>query len=134
MTQTTNSIHVPIAEEFNHLNIRYRKIVFSDGELYFCTLTGGLTFDLFVGTDGLVRVWRFVSSVPVCKAGACIEYRKPEYPHMSLGFEVTEDGDLCFYAEQGIDANDSQKEHRVTKLIRNYAGIISTVNFSNFKM
>lgn len=129
MTDTVNTTIVEGA--FNRLHIRYRKIDFTDGTLSFCTPPNGLTFDLFTGTDGSIRLWRFVGSVPVEKAGACFEYRKPEYPHTAIGFEVTEEGDLCFYAEQIINATDPQKEHRILKMISGYFEIISTVNFKN---
>lgn len=126
----TNTVNTTIVEEaFDHLHIKYRKIVFMGCTLFFCTSPNGLTFDLFTDTEGNVRLWRFVGSAPVEKAGTRSEYRKPEYPHTAIGLEVTKDGDLCFYAEQIINAATPQKEHRILKMISRYSEIISTANF-----
>lgn len=131
----TNTVNITIVEAaFDRLHIRYRKIEFTDGSLFFCTPLNGLTFDLFTGTDGSIRLWRFVGSAPVEKAGARFEYRKPEYPHTAIGLEVTEEGDLCFYAEQIINAANPQKKHRILKMISGYSEIISTVNFKNAEL
>ena len=135
MTQTKNTSNTIVAEEIlNHLHLKYRRIVFSDGSLYFCTLESGLTFDLFLGVDASVRLWRFVNSVPISEAGVHVEYREPKYPHTSIGFEVTEDGDLCFYAEQFTNHDDPRCKKRIQRMIQGYCALICSADFRNITM
>lgn len=110
----------------DYLNIKYRKIDFKNGELYFCTLPSQLTFDLFEGIDGTIKLWSFVGSVPVSKAGMRCEYRSPDHPDTAIGFEVTDEGDLCLYAEQMVDADSPLRERRIFRMIAGYSEMITT--------
>lgn len=121
-------------DELNKMHIKYDKNNFSSGILYFCTLPNGLTFDLFAGKDGTIRLWRFVSTMPVSKAGTCLAYRDPRRSHISFGFEVTEEGDLCFYAELAVDAGCQEKGDRIHNTIELYSALISEIDFKSFKL
>ena len=123
----TNTENTSIAEAaLYHLGIRYRRICLKDGILFFCSLPNELTFDLFMGLDGVIKLWRFVSSVSVSEAGMRCEYRRPDYLDTAIGFEVTDEGDLCLYAEQRVDADNPLRERRIFRMIAGYSEMITT--------
>lgn len=125
MTNTENaSIIAEMA--LRRLDIPYRRSCLKDGILYFCSLPNELTFDLFMGSDGIIKLWRFVSTVPVSKAGMRCEYRRPDHPDTAIGFEVTDECDLCLYAEQRIDADNPLRERRIFRMIAVYSKMITT--------
>lgn len=135
MIYMTKSVTITLAEAaLNQLHNIYRKIDFTNGSLFFCTMPNGLTFDLFAGTNGSIRLWRFIASVPIDKSGVRFMCRKPEYPNMAIGFETTEEGDLSLFAEQTVDADDPKKEHRILKMIDGYSEMVSTMDFRNVKI
>lgn len=129
MTNTENASIVETA--LRHLGIRYRRICLKDGILYFCSLPNELTFDLFMGSDGVIKLWRFVSSVPVSKAGMRCEYRRPDHSDTAIGFEITGEGDLCLYAEQKVDTGNLLRKRRIFRMIAGYSEIITTGKFKN---
>lgn len=110
------------------LDVKYRKSAFSDGTLYFCTLPNQLTFDLFEGKDGSIKLWRFVGAVPISRAGMRCEYHKPDRPDAAIGLEVTGEGDLCFYAQQRIAEDDLRKEARIRRMVNGYIKTVSTMD------
>lgn len=123
----TNLDNTSIAEAaLRRLDIPYRRACLKDGTLYFCSLSGERTFDIFMGSDGRMKLWRFVSSVPVSEAGMRCEYRRPDHPDTAIGFEVTDEGDLCLYAEQRVDADSPLRERRIFRMIAGYSEMITT--------
>ena len=106
------------------LNISYRIINFTNKSLFFCELSNGITFDMFVGRDGSIRLWRFIGITASSKSGMKIEYRKFRYSNVVLGLEVMEEGDLNLYAEQQINFDNAQSAKYVYELIKNFSQII----------
>lgn len=131
----TNTV-TPIADAvLNRLGIPHRDLPCRKGEFYFCTIpTTGTTFDLQCGEDGSIRLWRFVDATSLSKAGMRCEYRKPSHPHTAIGLEVTDEGDVCFYAEHRIDGSDSQRESQIIRMVGSYASMVSNIDFEKFTM
>ena len=103
-----------------HLGIKYREYPCRNGELYFCTVPNGLTFDLKYDEDGTIQLWRFVGTAPTPKAKMRCEYCKPGNPHSVIGIEITDEGDVSFYAMQTLDKNGSDINARIDKMISGY--------------
>lgn len=126
-TNTTCTSIVNIA--LTKLNVKCRKVQLSDGVLLFCTLPNGLTYDLSVCKDGSIRLWRFVGTTSISKAGTRIEYRNPRCPDAAVGFEVTDEGDICLYAENKIDFDNPHSIKSICKLIEGYSSMIINISF-----
>ncbi len=118
----------------NHLSIHYRELPYRDGAFYFCKISDGLTFDLQLRDNGTIKMWRFVGTAPISNAGVRYEYRKPEYPHIAIGVEVTDEGDVSFYAEQDISVDNSRREERIFKMIKGYTELITRFSFENLSL
>lgn len=111
---------------FERLGISYKKLPCRKGEFFYCkSPTGDATFNLKYDENGIIRLWRFVATAPISKAGKHCVYRKPDYPYAKIGIEVTDEGDVCFFAEQAIDINDPQKIFRIDKMISGYINLIA---------
>lgn len=111
----------------DRLRIKYRKLPCRDGAFYYCTIPfNGYTFDLQCGDkDNTVRIWRFIGTAPLSKAGRRCEYRNPHYPWAVIGMEVTDEGDVSFYAEQKIEMTDRKSAARIDKMISGYIDMIA---------
>ena len=111
----------------DRLRIKYRKLPCRDGAFYYCTIPfNGYTFDLQCGDkDNTVRIWRFIGTAPLSKAGRRCEYRNPHYPWAVIGMEVTDEGDVSFYAEQKIEMTDRKSAARIDKMISGYIEMIA---------
>ncbi len=115
-------------ESLNRLCIAYRELPCKNGWFYYCkSSVDGVSFNIKTDDDGTIRLWRFVGTAPISRAGKRCEYRRPEYPHAVVGMEVTEEGDLCFYVELKIDPTDSDREDCITHIIDNYVSMISNM-------
>ena len=110
-------------------NIQYRQFALKDDNFLFCTLPNGLTFDILIKQDE-IKLWRFVGTTSVSKAGIQMEYRSQDIPYTVLGFEVTDEGDICFYAKQKIDYDDFVRSD-ISDLIGNYIKIAIDLIASN---
>lgn len=117
-------------ESLKRLCIAYRELPCKNGWFYYCKNTAnGISFDIKLTDDGTVRLWRFVGNAPISKAGKRCEYRRPEYPHAVVGVEITDEGDLCFFAELKIDLSDSEREICITHMIESYLSVITNMCF-----
>ena len=113
------------------LHIQYRRITLPSGSLCFCTLPGGQTFDLFVETGGTIRLWCFIGTLSADKAGARLEYRKPECPGAAVGLAVTEEGDLSLFAERTVAPDDSRTSRRIRRMVACFSAMLQTADFQN---
>ena len=104
----------------DRLHIRYRKLDLASGVLFFCTLYNGMTFDLFETHTGRIKLWRFVGLMPPEVAGTRCEYRPLETPHFTIGYEVDEEGNICFYASSICGITNSQMKG-TERIIAKYA-------------
>lgn len=129
MTTTPN-----IETTLNSLDIEYRKINIKDGAVYFCFSLNTDTFNLLAKNDGTIKLWRFVEIAPLKKANTKWEYRRSNNPYMAIGLEITDEGDVDFYAEQFIDMNAPEKDQLIRKMITGYSNIIRKADFTNIKM
>ena len=82
-----------------------------------------LTFDIQYEGNGLIRLWRFIGTAPASKAGRRCEYRTSKSPHAVVGMEVTDEGDISFYAEQKVDITDSRSAVRIDRMISRYINL-----------
>ena len=90
----------------------------------FCTIPEKkLTFDIQYEDNGLIRLWRFIGTAPASKAGKRCEYRASKYPSAVVGMEVTDEGDVSFYAEQKVDITDSRSAVHIDKMISRYINL-----------
>ena len=108
----------------SRLGINYRDFPCRSGEFYFCTIPEKkLTFDIQYEDNGLIRLWRFIGTAPASKAGKRCEYRASKYPSAVVGMEVTDEGDVSFYAEQKVDITDSRSAVHIDKMISRYINL-----------
>lgn len=113
------------------LNIPHRELLLPHGCLCFCTLAGGLTFNLFMGSDGQVRLWRFVGTASLNSAGARLEFYRSGALQSMAGLEVTEDGEVRLYAQQVI-CDSKTNESRIVKIICEFCALMSDINVCLF--
>lgn len=118
-----------IEVELKRLDVVYRSMNFLNEILLFCALPNGLTYDLSVCKDGSIRLWRFVGITSISKAGTRIEYRNPQCPDAVVGFEVTDEGDICIYTENKINVDNPHSIKSICKLIEGYSGMITNISF-----
>ena len=57
------------------------------------------------------------------KLGRRCEYRTSKSPHAVVGMEVTDEGDISFYAEQKVDITDSRSAVRIDRMISSYINL-----------
>ena len=118
-----------VEESLKRLRIVYRALPCKNGWFYYCKNTSnGISFDIKLTDDGTVRLWRFVGNAPIFKAGKRCEYRRPEYPHAVVWVEITDEGDLCFFAELKIDPSDSEREICIPHMIESYLSVITNTS------
>ena len=127
-TIASNNIYYTLKKN----NIQYRQFELKDENLFFCTLPNGLTFDILIKQDE-IKLWRFVGTTSVSKAGTKMEYHLPDKPY-TFGFEVTDEGDICFYAHQKIDLDDSKTIDSLKDIIYAFTNIITSINIEKCSM
>lgn len=113
----SNTVRSVIELSLLEFKVRYRKL---GDDLYFCILPNDLTFDLMYG-DSTIRMWRFVDSVPLIKAGTCFFYGKA---NATLGVEITDEGDVELFAEYRYDRKAPDIEQRIRKMLTGYIDMI----------
>lgn len=123
---------VSISEEvLKHFGVDYRKFPCGNGAFFYCKIpSSGYTFDLQCDEDGVIRLWRFVATVPIYMAGKRCECRKLSYPHAVTGIEITDEGDVSFFAEQKMDLNDSSNIERIVHMIERYMSMIANIKLA----
>ena len=123
-TKMSNTNVSTLGDALRRLGINYREFPCRSGEFYFCTIPEKkLTFDIQYEDNGLIRLWRFIGTAPASKAGKRCEYRASKYPSAVVGMEVTDEGDVSFYAEQKVDITDSRSAVRIDKMISRYINL-----------
>lgn len=114
-----------------YLGVQYRPILLPHGCLCFCTMTGGLTFNLFMGSEGQVSLWRFVGTASLNSAGGRLEFCRSVAQQSMAGLEVTEEGEVRLYAQQVI-CDSKTKESRIVKIICEFCALMSDINVCLF--
>lgn len=112
-------------ETLNRLHITYRELPCKNGWFYFCKKPDGVSFDIKIDNTGIIRLWKFIGTAPLSKSGSRCEYCNPQRPCSVVGMEVTDEGDVSFYAEQKIDINDVKCAARIDRMISRYINMIS---------
>lgn len=116
-------------EALDRLGINYRAFPSRDGIFLFCKiLSNGLTFDLKYDGNGVLRLWRFVDTIPDLKAGKRCEFQEPNHPHTTIGIEITDEGDVCFYAQQQISNSIPKRSERIHDMVNLYAHLIAYID------
>lgn len=112
----------------SRLGIKYRELPCGNGVLYLCRIpANGYTFDMKCDNHGVIRLWRFIGTAPLSKAGSKFEYRNPKQLCSVVGMEVTDEGDVSFYAEQKVDVADVKSFAQIDRMITRYVNMISDV-------
>lgn len=111
----------------NRLHITYREHPCRNGRFYCCKKPDGISFDIKIDDQGIIRLWRFIGTASLSKSGSRCEYRNPQHPGSVVGMEVTDEGDVSFYAEQKIDVTDTRCAARIDRMISRYVNMISDV-------
>lgn len=84
------------------LDVQYRKISLHDSTLYFCQDANRVTFNLEMGSDKCIQIWRFIrTDLPYGEAGMKATYNAGT---RILGLEITEEHDLNFFSKQNLTA------------------------------
>ena len=115
---------------FNRLGIIYKNLPCGKGEFYFCTIPStGITFDLSYEEGKYVKLWRIICTNLKSKARQRYEYNRLDYQNSVIGIEVSDDGEVCFYAEQRIIEGDNQLENKIARMIEGFVSIVSDKDF-----
>lgn len=112
-----------IEEALDRLDIQYRRLPIKQEAFYFCTLSNGLAFNLRFAV-GNIKMWRFIGVLKHFKAGTRVEKYKKE---IVIGLEVTDEGDISFYAMQKFECGDFQQEKRLMKMLSDYTRMICRI-------
>lgn len=118
---------INIVGTLNRLHITYRELPCRNGWFYCCKKPDGILFDIKIDDHGIIRLWRFIGTAPLSKSGNRCEYRNPQQPCSAVGMEVTDEGDVSFYAEKKIDVSDVKSAARIDRMISRYINMISDV-------
>ena len=128
-----NTVIDILETELNRLQIKYRKLPTRSGAFYYCKMpTNGYTFDLQCDDQGNIQIWKFIGTAPLSKAGNRYEYRDSKDPCAVVGVEVTDEGDVSFFAEQKMDVASCDSDHRIGSMIRGYINIIADSSLTLF--
>ena len=111
----------------NRLHIAYRKLPCRNGWFYCCKKTDCISSDIKIDDHGMIRLWRFIGTASLSKSGNRCEYRYPQQQYSVVGMEVTDEGDISFYAGQKIDVTDVKCAARIDRMISRYINMISEV-------
>lgn len=134
MMAQTDSMN-PAAKALDRLAINFREYPCKTGALYFCTDPAtGLTFDMKYEEDGTIHLWRFIGESTVLVSGTRCEYRSPKKPNSAIGIEVTNDGEINFYARQMLDAKNPEGIMQIGRFIRRYVNLIGNSSFQTFSV
>ena len=138
MITTINTINIEIINTIlNDLNIKYRCFEMKNKELFICTFND-LTFDILVENNSeneeSIKLWRFVGSTSESKAGARIECRSSEKPNTTVGFEVTDEGDISMFETIIIDKNNVSIRKDITAAIKSFCRIITCFHYEKISM
>ncbi len=118
-----NNYITTINEIFSDNRISFRRIDFKNGALYFCTTPFGRTFNLQLKNNQSIKIWSFVGSVSVKNINVRYVYKKPNDSSLTVGIEVTDEGDISFYVLQVLDIKHPKS--RIRLLIESYSKVIS---------
>lgn len=88
--------------------------------LFFCKSTYGHTFNLCMENNQTLKLWSFIGEVPVKSTKVQYKWEKTNDSYTVVGIEVTDEGDLNFYALQTIGSNEKLIANRAHKLIDCY--------------
>lgn len=113
----SNTLRSVIELSLLEFGVRYRKL---GDDLYFCMLPNSLTFDL-VYDDNIIRMWRFVDSAPLTKAGTSYIYCKA---NATLGIKITDEGDAELFTEYQYDRKVPNIDQRIRKMLKGYIDMI----------
>ena len=86
-----------------------------------------IRWGLDIDDHGIIRLWKFIGTAPLSKSGNRCEYRNSQQPCSAVGIEVTDEGDVSFYAEQKVDVTDAKSAARIDRMISRYINMISDV-------
>lgn len=114
-----------IKQALTNLRIKYREVDLKQKKLLFCRLLTGQTFDISIENDQVIKIWSFVGTVDIEKSGFHYEFNTADTIITEAGIDVTDEGDLCFYAVQKRKTDDKQTKSCVCKIIKLYSAIIS---------
>lgn len=114
----------------SRLHIAYRELPCRNGWFYYCKKPDGVSFDIKIDDHGIIRLWKFIGTAPLSKSGNRCEYRNSQQPCSAVGIEVTDEGDVSFYAEQKVDVIDAKSAARIDRMISCYINMISDVPFT----
>lgn len=116
------------------LGMKYRRFEVENTVLLFCTLPNGRVYDLSVDKDGCIKLWQFIGDASTSQYDMRIVCRRSEYPCAAVGFEVTDEGNICFYAELKVNFNNPNTAEQIYKLIKGYCEIILNFSIENVLM
>ncbi|MBE6752768.1 MAG: hypothetical protein E7559_00190 [Ruminococcaceae bacterium] len=111
-------------------NVKYRSFNLAEGKLFFCSAEDGLTFDAFWGTNGVLRIWRYVlTNLPLGVRGKCFRSSVPNRENAFVRLEITDDGCLNLTAEQQLTDVSQVGEH----MEKHLSGFISSIRQIDFR-
>ncbi len=88
--------------------------------LFFCESNYGYTFNLCLKNNQTLKIWSFIGEFPDKKTKVQYKLEKINDSYTIVGIDVTDDGDLNFYALQTIGSNKILIVNQVHKLIGCY--------------
>ena len=127
MIMTTENDYInTIDEAFTNKRIAFRRIECSDNViLYLCETSYGQTFNLHIRNYQELKIWSFIGTTSIARAGAKYERKNENDSYPICGIEITDDGDLSFYMKDILAIDGSTAIDRIQNLITTYVNMIS---------
>lgn len=123
---TENDYINTIDEAFTNKRIAFRRIECSDNViLYLCETSYGQTFNLHIRNYQELKIWSFIGTTSIARAGAKYERKNENDSYPICGIEITDDGDLSFYMKDILAIDGSTAIDRIQNLITTYVNMIS---------
>lgn len=102
------------------LNINYREIGINKKSLFLCETPHGITFNLCFENNPVIKIWSFIGTLPIDRAGTKYEYKNKNNSYPVSGVEITAEGDLNFYMTDILDYNEITCKDKIQNLITKY--------------
>lgn len=118
----------------NSLGIEHREVNLKKDILFFCKTPSGQTFNVQLKNNQMVKIWSFVSSTAVEKAGSRYEFITCADGHTKAGIEVTTEGDLSYYMTQTINFDQKRSVESLYRNIDSYLQMLFYIKLKNKPM
>lgn len=123
-----------INKTFTNNRIAFREIDCRNGILYLCETSYGQTFNFNLQDNNSVKIWSFVGTASIDKAGTKCEWKSENDLYPIGGIEITDDGDLNFYMTDILTLDEPTGMVKVKNMITIFVTLFPLVLSRFIKM